>query len=143
MRKPIKGSKKIITRMTAFALSLILLFGWEIGSYADGFDAETVIAEPVIEAQDEAEEETSAVVTQTTLTSEPEVANDEADTEAGTEVRAITDEKTALASGKTEKRFNIKNYLWILLLIATTVVASLLYAYYTKKEEEEEASENW
>ena len=128
-------------------------------------------AEPVIEAQDEAEEEipaatepteeeTSAVVTQTTLTSEPEVANDETDTEAGTEVRTITDEptatlsapssdttitdeKTALASGKTEKRFNIKNYLWILLLIATTVVASLLYAYYTKKEEEEEASENW
>ena len=160
MRKTIKGSKKIITRMTAFVLSLILLFGWEIGSYADGFDAETVIAEPVIEAQDEAEEETSAVVTQTTLTSEPEVANDETDTEAGTEVRTITDEptatlsapssdttitdeKTALASGKTEKRFNIKNYLWILLLIATTVVASLLYAYYTKKEEEEEASENW
>jgi len=153
MRKPIKGSKKIITRMTAFALSLILLFGWEIGSYADGFDAETVIAEPVIEAQDEAEEEipaatepteeeTSAVVTQTTLTSEPEVANIEAYTEAGTEVRTITDEKTALASGKTEKRFNIKNYLWILFLIATTVVASLIYAYYTKKEEEEEASEN-
>ena len=119
-------------------------------------------AEPVIEAQDETEpteEETSAVVTQTTLASEPEVANIEADTEAGTEVRTITDEptatlsapssdititdeKTALASGKTEKRFNIKNYLWILLLIVTTVVASLLYAYYSKKEEEEEASEN-
>ncbi|MCR5116809.1 MAG: hypothetical protein K6A97_04790 [Lachnospiraceae bacterium] len=61
----------------------------------------------------------------------------------GTEGRTITDEKTALASGKTEKRFNIKNYLWILFLIATTVAASLIYAYYTKKEEEEEeASEN-
>ena len=52
MRKTIKGSKKIITRMTAFALSLILLFGWEIGSYADGFDAETVIAEAITTVDD-------------------------------------------------------------------------------------------
>ena len=45
MRKLMKDSKKNITRMTAFALSLILLFGWEIGSYADGLDAETIIEE--------------------------------------------------------------------------------------------------
>ena len=198
MRKTIKGSKKIITRMTAFVLSLILLFGWEIGSYADNFDAETVIAEAITTVDDteetldtisfdeiedvqvedlgdfdDAAKEFDGVVDDTLNNADTANTSEDKDEafeakekaednlsdaktklddavtayeEAGKAIDEvegkITDEKTALASGKAEKRFNIKDYLWILLLIATTVVASLLYAYYSKKEEEEEASEN-
>lgn len=112
-------------------------------------------AEEVPATEPETENTTSAIVTDTTSAVEPAAEDNADETEAPAVVKTIFDDPTAtisapasdltiadgltaLASGKAEKSFNIKNYLWILLLIGTTVVASLLYAYYSKKEEEEE-----
>ena len=116
---------------------------------------ETAAAEEVPATEPETEDTTSAIVTDTTSAVAPAAEGNAGETEAPAVVKTIFDDPTAtisapasdltiadgltaLASGKAEKSFNIKNYLWILLLIGTTVVASLLYAYYSKKEEEEE-----
>ena len=107
-----------------------------------------------VPATEPATEETPVVENTAAPAVEPAVENNTVEPAAPAVVKVINDEPTAtlsapaadltiadgltaLASGKTEQSFNIKDYLWILLLIGTTVVASLLYAYYSKKEEEE------